>query len=159
MDDLVKHCWPSYTSRFDNCSMIWTNFTKKGHVTFYGEESASYSIFNYNGKGFLVQNVDYYWNHFDITSLVDIGHTSGRYPSCLGPRPMYKVLIKSVEKFIKTFETKKFFLFYWQVSLAHSHVDVPTLGDEDYVKHLKFLKNSGTLNCSLLIFMSDHGYR
>lgn len=162
--ELVQKCWPNYNTRFDNCSFVWSNFTKQGYVTSFAEEQSSFGLFNFLKKGWSVQPTDYYWDTLDYTAIEDIGHWYDLYrlyPICMGPRPMYRVLLDNEEKFISVMakEKRKFFTFSWDTSLTHNHIDTASLADQEYVDHIKFIKNTGVLNSSLLIFMSDHGYR
>lgn len=161
-DELVSNCWPDYDARFDNCEFIWENFTKNGYVTSFAEENSEFGLFNYLKKGFIDLPMDYYWDVFDYRALGEIGHWYDMfrlYPACMGPRPMYQVLLDSCEKFIETMKDERFFHFYWQTTLAHNHIDTAALSDDLYVKHFQFLEDSGILNKSILVFMSDHGYR
>lgn len=161
-DEIRKQCWPNYNTKFDNCSFVWQNYSRSGYVTSFAEERSFFGLFMYLKKGFFKQPTDYYFDTFDYEASEQIGHWYDlfrTYPMCMGPRPMYQVLLTNSEKFIKTMKDQRFFTFYWVTTLAHENINTATLGDEDYVNHLKFLNDSGVLNNSILIFLSDHGYR
>lgn len=161
-EELIKVCWPNYQTKFDNCSFVFQNYTKEGYIVNFGEEESYFGVFNYLKKGWKKQPTDYYWKTFDYTALAEVQHTydlANNYPKCMSKRPMYKVLLQHGEKFIKTMYKNRFFSFLWTTSLAHNHLDTATLGDYDFLQHLIFLNKSGILNNTILIFMSDHGYR
>ncbi|KAF6215427.1 hypothetical protein GE061_010180 [Apolygus lucorum] len=49
--NLLKVCWPTKHSVFDNCTFIWDLFKKKGYVTSYGEDTPNMGTFYYPQKG------------------------------------------------------------------------------------------------------------
>lgn len=163
-EELQKACWPNYQTRFDNCSFVWSNYSHHGYVTSFAEEQAELGMFNYLKKGFLQQPTDYYWDTLDQQALKETQHWPGgnrKLPVCMGARPMYHVLLTATEKLLTTMvlNKRRIFSFYWDTSLTHNHIDTPSLADLHYMDHLTYINDTGLLNNSLFIFMSDHGYR
>lgn len=50
-------------------------------------------------------------------------------------------------------------MFGFYRALSNDTTDMLEIADEDVLEFLKYLKKSGILNDTILIFMSDHGPR
>lgn len=161
-EELVKLCWPTTSNRFDKCPFVWNDYKKRGYLTAYAEDSAWMSVFNYLKRGFHKQPTDYYWSIFNIEAENAIGNMHFlNVNRCVGSREVYKTFLEYISRFVKTMERKKqpYFGFFWQVSLSHDFLNTPKWGDEDFEGLFRSLHQSGALNRTVLIFMSDHGIR
>lgn len=160
--ELRATCWPTYGTRFDGCEFIFSDFRRAGYATFFAEECSSFGIFNYLKKGWRTQPVDMYWNTFDGEANKEAGHMYWLYyPDCLGSRPGFVALLNHTEQVAAGGKTtgRPYFSFSWITTLAHNHYDTAALGDGPISEHLSRLESSGYLDRTILIFMSDHGYR
>ena len=45
-------CWPSHSSKIDDCPFIWKNFSSNGYLTAFLEDAPGIAIFNYEKTGF-----------------------------------------------------------------------------------------------------------
>ncbi|KAK5646626.1 hypothetical protein RI129_005090 [Pyrocoelia pectoralis] len=161
-NELAETCWRSINDRFDNCSFIWKNFSRKNYATAFGEDSAWMGMFNYAKFGFTVQPTDYFWDPFNYRSEKEIGnqHKMNVY-QCVGSREVYKVLLEYIEKFVLRMRQSNipFFGFFWGSSLSHDYLNKPKLGDEHYANFFGDLVRNGILKNTVLLFISDHGIR
>lgn len=157
---LTELCWPTTNTKFDDCPFIWKNFSEAGYITSFAEDSTWMGVFNYLKKGFKHQPTDYYWKTFNYLAEKDIGHMKPYNADlCLGPRPIYVVLLEYMLNFILSMSNKPFFSFFWGTSLSHDNLNFPSLGDDNYLLFLKKLLDTNILNHTILIFISDHGIR
>lgn len=85
-------------------------------------------------------------------------HTNGNEYNCLGTEPAYRKRFRNIQSFYKAYpEQRKFSFSFFTIG----HDDVNGLGylQDDLVKFLKDMKNSGYLDNTLLVIMGDHGIR
>ncbi|KAF5293098.1 hypothetical protein FQA39_LY13708 [Lamprigera yunnana] len=160
--ELKEKCWFNTTDKFDKCWFVWNDYSKNNYSTVFGEDSTWMGIFNYIKRGFSKQPTDYYWGPFDAVAENEIG---GEYRmnvfQCIGSREIYKVLLDYIMKYSETMHRNEipYFGLFWGSSLSHDFLNKPQLGDDYYAKFFKQLSDTGILNNTVLIFMSDHGIR
>jgi hypothetical protein len=158
--ELQQTCWPKASSAFDKCKWIWKNFSAAGYRTAFGEDAAWMGLFNYVKRGFKEQPTDYYVRPFIKKAEDDIGHKKKLNANlCIGSKMSAAVLLNYVSNFAITMSTKDSFSFFWGTSLTHDFLNYPSLGDDLHAKFLKQLQDTGSLNHTVFIFMSDHGIR
>lgn len=161
-NELVNTCWPSNTHRFDNCPFIWNDFKRKKYATAYAEDSAWMGIFNYVKRGFYEQPTDYFWSVFNMIAEKEIGnqHAMNVY-RCVGGRQVYTTLLDYIKKFVSTMNNNfhPYFGFFWEVSVSHDYLNTPKWADGDFKRLFKFMNDSGGLEKTVLVFLSDHGIR
>ena len=158
--ELQQTCWPNKSSVFDKCKWIWKNFSAAGYRTALGEDAAWMGLFNYVKRGFEEQPTDYYVRPFIKSAEDDIGHEKkSNAKLCIGSKMSAAVLLDYVSNFAITMSSKDSFAFFWGTSLTHDFLNYPSLGDELHAKFLKHLQDTGSLNHTVFIFMSDHGIR
>jgi hypothetical protein len=158
--ELQQTCWPKPSSAFDKCKWIWKNFSAEGYRTAYGEDAAWMGLFNYVKHGFKEQPTDYYMRPFIKKAEDDIGHKKKLNAKlCIGSKMSTAVLLDYVLNFAITMSSKDSFAFFWGTSLTHDFLNYPSLADDLHEKFLKQLQDTGSLNHTVFIFMSDHGIR
>ena len=159
-EELKQMCWPELSSVFDKCNWIWKNFSAAGYRTAFGEDATWMGLFNYVKSGFKEQPTDYYVRPFMKKAEDDIGHNKQLNAKlCVGPKMTAAVLLDYVSKFAITMTSKDSFAFFWGTSLTHDFLNYPSLGDDLHANLLKHLQDTGSLNHTVFIFMSDHGIR
>ncbi|CAG4944113.1 unnamed protein product [Colias eurytheme] len=158
--DLKKTCWPNTKSTFDNCPFIWNSFKSAGFYTAFGEDSASLGTFNFEKFGFIQSPTDYYLHTFM--------HEAEKYSGnnrdfnsyiCMGNSYFYNVLLDYIENLTNALKTSKLFGFFWEVTMSHDYLNYPMLMDDSYERFLMSLDESGYLESTVLILLSDHGIR
>ncbi|KAJ9592748.1 hypothetical protein L9F63_015586 [Diploptera punctata] len=152
-------CWFKNTT-FDKCNWIWKNFKEIGFRTAFGEDTSEFGLFTYMKLGFQEQPTDYYIRTIMRTSEEDIGYKKDPYARvCLGSEMTYVALLRYIKNYALTMSFKESFAFFWVTSLTHDYLNYPSLGDDKFAEFFNQLIDSGSLNRTLLIFMSDHGIR
>ncbi|CAH1133732.1 unnamed protein product [Ceutorhynchus assimilis] len=160
--ELKNSCWPESRSHFDDCPFLWKNYSANNYVTAVGEDCAEIGLFYYQKYGFIKQTSDYYYTTFVREAEGTIGTDKNvNCRQCVGARDAYKLILDYVKKFTRTMhlQAAPYFGFFWSNSLSHDYLNEPGLGDESYYDLFKTLKETGALNDTILIFMSDHGIR
>ncbi|XP_066260686.1 uncharacterized protein [Euwallacea similis] len=161
-EELQVTCWPKSSTHFDDCPFIWKEFQKNGYVTAIGEDCSPIATFNYLKHGFKKQPSDYYYTSFDMEMLRNIGRDKDfNCLQCLGDRESYQVTLNYIKKFTQRMhmEMSAYFAFFWTNSLSHDYLNRPALGDDEFHALFMELKQSGHLENTIMIFMSDHGIR
>lgn len=161
-DELKRICWPTTTSKFDDCPFLWDRFRAKGYKTAYAEDAAWMGIFNYVKRGFRRQPTDYYWSFFNRLAEEVIGNQHDmNVKRCVGPRRVYSTMLDYLKRFVATMRAhdQPYFGFFWEVSLSHDYLNAPKMADGEFEALFAFLNDSGELNQTALFFMSDHGMR
>ncbi|CAG7724398.1 unnamed protein product, partial [Allacma fusca] len=59
-------CWARPKNKFDDCPLIWKNFSRNNYITALIEDHAEIAIFNYIKTGFVEQPVDYYFRPISV---------------------------------------------------------------------------------------------
>ncbi|XP_050306876.1 uncharacterized protein LOC126743706 isoform X2 [Anthonomus grandis grandis] len=160
--ELVDSCYPNQQTHFDTCPFIWHNYSKQSYVTGLGEDCAWIGLFNYQKVGFRKQTSDYYYTTFSRQAELNIGSNKDfNCEQCVGGRRSYKLIVEYIKKFTMRMNLSKtpYFGFFWGNSLSHDYLNRPSMGDPDYHQLFKELNETGSLNNTVLIFMSDHGIR
>ncbi|XP_072394031.1 uncharacterized protein [Diabrotica undecimpunctata] len=160
--EIENDCWPSKRHHFDKCPFIWKSYKQKGYVTAFDEDSSWMGIFNHLKNGFKKQPTDYGFNYFDFEAIRLMGNTPlGTVEICQGARWVYKVHLDYLTHFVRTMEdnSSKYFGFFWQNSISHDDLNLPRIGDDHYYSMIKYFKEHGYLNKTILFVMSDHGIR
>ncbi|KAJ9592750.1 hypothetical protein L9F63_015588 [Diploptera punctata] len=157
--ELQENCWPN-GAYFDDCNWIWKNFSAAGYRTVFGEDAVWMGLFTYVKRGFKYQPTDYYIRPYIKAGEDDLGYKKDLNANlCVGSQLSITVLLRYISNFAQTMSGKESFGFFWGASLTHDFLNYPKLGDDIYEKFFSQLMFSGSLNRTLLIFMSDHGIR
>jgi hypothetical protein len=158
--ELNEKCRPNKTSVFDSCKWIWKNFSAAGYRTAFGEDAVDSGLFHFSLPGFKEQPTDYYTSPFHKQVEDDIGNSLDYYTKfCVGSKMYFEVFLEYVSNFAITMSSKNSFAFFWETSLTQDIFSTPRLGDDLHAKFLQQLQATGSLNHTVLIFMSDNGLR
>jgi hypothetical protein len=158
--ELQDTCWPDKSAPFDNCSWIWKNFSAAGYRTAFGEDATWMGLFTYMKHGFSEQPTHYYVRTLLEKAESDIGHKHQMNAYlCIGSKMSAAVLLDYISDFAVTMSSKDSFAFFWGASLTHDFLNYPSLGDDLHERFLNQLLDTGSLNHTVFILMSDHGIR
>lgn len=169
---------PSAGGKYDieKFPLIWENFSREHYATFYTEDYPIITSFNTEALGFKDPPTHHYMRPW-MLGLRKIGFASEVLKSvllpfeyknlnlkstsslCYGNKPIFKHVINYYKRFASMYKTKLKFGFSWLVQICHEFVNYLELGDTDFYKFFKFLKDNGHLDNAFLIFLSDHGSR
>ncbi|XP_050438239.1 uncharacterized protein LOC126844248 [Adelges cooleyi] len=158
--ELAASCWPKQEAFFDDCSFVWDTFKRAGYETGFGEDSPLIGAFNFQKNGFHKQPTDRYIRPMMVAAENDIGHNSPLYTDlCIGDSMQMTFLLDYVRKFVRSTDDHLSFGFFWSTSLTHDYLNIMRHGDECLRDFFEFLDQSGHLNKTAVVLMSDHGLR
>ncbi|XP_068151113.1 uncharacterized protein [Drosophila tropicalis] len=158
--ELYNSCANSSKSSFDSCSFLWNKFKEAGYKTLFAEDVGDLALFNFCRNGFRIPPTDYYFRPIMLEMEKNIANKRAESVSlCMGGRRTVDVLLEYMRKLMPKFKKDLFFSFFWTVTLTHDWLNTPWLLDDQMTSQLRNLKESGVLNRTLVILMSDHGMR
>ncbi|KFM58832.1 hypothetical protein X975_14483, partial [Stegodyphus mimosarum] len=153
---------PETRKRMSNANFVnvypfaWKNFTENGYVTAFAEDCPYTGIFTYRLKGFGDLPTDHYMRPF----YIEADKVLRDHPKlCLGNKPRHVVMLDWLRHFYDAYSDVPKFAFGFHGELSHDDYNIVGYADSDVEKFLKDLHESGILNNTLLILMSDHGHR
>ncbi|ROT82752.1 hypothetical protein C7M84_024084 [Penaeus vannamei] len=93
-------CRPRQNAKYDDCPLIFKNFSQAGYVTAFAEDAPWMGIFHYNQVGYVKEPTDYYNRPYFQVSEKYISH-NGQYGSsngklCQGGTPSITVIITTL---------------------------------------------------------------
>ncbi|KAH6932171.1 hypothetical protein HPB50_003310 [Hyalomma asiaticum] len=141
---------------FDALDFLWKRYAEKGYRTVFHEEQPKYGLYSYVGDGLRHAPTDYYTRH----AVMAIDKSKLKKNSyCLGPRPPLDLYLDYMVGLFKVLDKRPFFAYFWMSELAHDHLNMAGHCDAPLREALGRLHESGILNNTVLVFMSDHGLR
>lgn len=159
--ELQEVCQPRRT-KYDDCPLIWKNFSRAGYVTLYGEDSPLFGTFHYNRFGFVREPTDYYNRPAMLAADRLTKHNAGRkgvISLCLGGDAAISVIHRYSLTAADTLRDTPYFGFFWNSGMTHQKVQWASAADEPSLQYLKALQESGVLDHTIVFFISDHGIR
>ncbi|KAH8276394.1 hypothetical protein KR018_000281, partial [Drosophila ironensis] len=158
--ELNISCNPLHKKRYDNCSFIWKRFHNLGYLSTFAEDVAYLGAFNYMRPGFKEQPTDYYLRPYVLVMEASHGHNFVvNLNLCLGSRRTADVLFEYIKQMVPLLSQHLFFSFFWTTSLTHDFFSLPALLDNTLMDQLKQFHESGVLNRTVVLLLSDHGMR
>ncbi|TDG46709.1 hypothetical protein AWZ03_006889 [Drosophila navojoa] len=151
---------PMAMPSFDGCSFLWKRYKQAGYRTVFAEDVSSLGVFQFDRVGFRRQPTDYYFH--PMMTQMEARIASNKVLNvnvCMGGRRTADVLFEYLRKFVPKMQHELFFSFFWSVTLTHDKLNWPRLLDVQLTMTLQRLQESGVLNRTLLLLMSDHGMR
>lgn len=164
-DELLQHkCRKGRRkSKFDDCPIIWRDFSKKGYVTAYAEDTPHVGSFHHNMHGFVEQPTDYYNRPYYIAAENFTGHSGNIKGSvgylCQGARKSISIIHNYSLAVAQELQDIPYFSYYWTTSMTHDFQKAALRADEPCYTFLRKMKEKGFLNHTILFFISDHGMR
>lgn len=135
---------------------IWKEYEEYGYVTAFNEDVPSIGTFSYRLNGFEEQPTDHYMRLYYLA----INDELKAYKRlCVGSMPRHKVMLEYTKQIMQKYTEVPKFVFSFHGELSHDSINLIGLADYDARQWLRELKNSGTLDDTILIFMADHGNR
>lgn len=163
-DEFMKHkCHPKRWAKFDDCPLIWREFSKQGYATAYAEDAAWMGLFHFNKLGYVKEPTDYYNRPYYLMSEKHIGHNGGRrgYNAqlCQGNRRSMDVIHDYSLTVADALKDMPYFGYFWTCSITHDYLKVVSAADLPSLRYLKEFKRRGHQENTVLFFISDHGLR
>ncbi|XP_043648860.1 uncharacterized protein LOC122617190 [Drosophila teissieri] len=145
----------------DKLKYIWQLFKQNGYMTAFGEDSGKINAFDNHNPGFKKQPVDYYLRNF-IVALESILKTRREFGNvfCLGRKLAFKYLSDFAMQFMQRFQNAApVFGIFWSNSFTHEDFLGATALDQVFLEYLLLCDKLGFLDRSIVIVLSDHGYK
>ncbi|KAH8293278.1 hypothetical protein KR018_006726, partial [Drosophila ironensis] len=149
--------------RLDYIYFLWKSFKSSGYLTAYAEDTMKLSNFNYFMNGFTRQPVDYYLRPFMMAiegAFRKIFHRDEVY--CTGRRLSLSYVFDYAKQLIQRFvheDPKPLFGLFWSSSYTHADYRGSYNLDPLLAQYLEEYAHYGLFENSVVILMSDHGYR
>ncbi|CAN7984935.1 unnamed protein product, partial [Ixodes hexagonus] len=145
---------------YDKINLIWKMYADRGYRTMFLEESPFWGLFSHFANGFHDAPADYYPRPL-IYAMDDFPKRNYVYDTlrCLGPNLPFEVLLDYHAQFTIKMNNRPFFSYAWFSDVAHNSFNAAGFADLPFLRHLQTLNDSGVLNRTLLVFLSDHGIR
>ena len=140
----------------DKHPWIWRDFSRRGYVTAWSEDSQNIAAFHYRMLGFKDPPTDHYTRPFFLAAEREY---SRHLPLCWGSSPRHVAFMHWFRDLFDMYESHPKFFFGFHSEMSHGDNNVIQALDGDLVAFLKDLEAKGYLNSTLLILMSDHGAR
>lgn len=140
----------------DDFPWIWKEFKNAGYVTQWAEDMQSIGTFQLRMLGFKQQPVDHYMRLFYLEAEK---YYSRFRRLCLGSVSRHENMINWVKEFFSVYHSKPKFSFIFHSEASHNYNNPLSLLDDDLKNFLQYLKTSGIMENTVLLFMSDHGVR
>ena len=140
----------------DGHPWIWKEMKDLGYVTQWGEDGAQFGTFTYRMLGFEQQPVDHYMRTFYLRAEAQYNQHP---PYCLGSVPRHVNMLNWILELYKVYPSRPKFSFLFHSELSHDGFGELGAADLDLKAFLEYMEQSGHLDNTLLILMSDHGAR
>ncbi|KAH8334131.1 hypothetical protein KR059_006910 [Drosophila kikkawai] len=151
---------PTSSKFFDNCSFIWKRFQQLGYRTAFGEDVVALSTFTLDRSGFNKQPTEYYMRAVMLEMERELASEQKlNMFLCMGCRRTADVLLEYIRKLVPRLSQDLSFSFFWTSALTHDYFNYPAMLDQALLDQLKQLQESGLLNRTVVMLMSDHGLR
>ncbi|KAK7110290.1 hypothetical protein V1264_014187 [Littorina saxatilis] len=140
----------------DGHPWVWKDFSRHGYVTAWAEDMVGVGTFQYRMLGFKEQPTDHNMRPFYLAAEKEY---SKNEKLCLGSTPRHVNFMRWFRNLFDTYRNYPKFFFGFHSELSHGGNNDMQAQDEDVKSFLEGLEESGHLNSTLLILMSDHGAR
>lgn len=140
----------------DSFPWIWRDYENAGYVTQWAEDMQSIGTFQLRMLGFRKQPVDHYMRVF----YLEAERYYQRFRRlCLGSISRHRNMLNWVREFFTLYDGKPKFSFIFHSEASHNYNNPLSLLDDDLKEFLVYLKESGIMDNTILLLMSDHGMR
>jgi len=145
---------------FDDDPLMFKWFRQDQFVTAYYEDYKLGSTFNWLKRGFHYKPTDHYFRPFSVAVEKDDPH-AWTSDFCYMDKGTHIWLGDWTRSFAKQYAKLKspYFLWSYTTLLAHEEGNLMGKGDAYYYELFQEMHKSGSLNNTVLVFFSDHGYR
>lgn len=123
-----------WTTYFDDWPLIWKDFKKQGHVTWWSEEMAYAGTFHYLLWGFSKKPVDHCYRPWWIEMDLDKKRYS---PMCYAGRPTYELETELLHRYFRRYDGKLKFGVTFLSDLSHDDCNNLEFADETLFQFIK----------------------
>ncbi|KAK3100100.1 hypothetical protein FSP39_014778 [Pinctada imbricata] len=145
--------------------MVWKEYKKRGYITTFGEDFPQFGMFTHRHVGFKVQPTDHFMRPFYLATYRNMILKFGlrvlakNYDLCLGNQRKSKIFMDYIRQLYQIYPKNPKFTIGFLGDMSHDDHNAVETADEDLLDLMKELHDTGKLNDTILIVMSDHGAR
>ena len=118
----------------------------------FSEDCPQYASFNYRLLGFTEPPTDHFSRYFWQAARLTSAH-------CVRSQLQHQIHFNYVKSFLEAYRQQPKFGLFFFTDISHSNLKSIYSSASDFLALLRDLSNGNLLNDTLLIVMSDHGFR
>lgn len=147
----------------DTMPFIWNEEALGSVATYFAEDRPDISAFNYGKGGFNKVPTDFYFRpytlaFYEFEPMIKKGLGKPNY-DCYGNRNYFQIEIDYLKGFLRKYNHKRKFAFFWSNQVGHEAFTTLSRGDEPLLEFLQWMKSHTDMSNTILIVLSDHGFR
>jgi hypothetical protein len=137
---------------------IWNKYRNRGYVTGYAEDGPHIGIWTLRLKGFDQTPTDHYMLPFyRLPATRTLLYTRNSY--CIGNQTSLELFLSYIRQFWTSYPKDNKFFFGFFKQYTHDNYAAGSLADAPIFDLLRTLRESGQLERTVVILMTDHGAR
>ncbi|XP_022807728.1 uncharacterized protein LOC111344742 [Stylophora pistillata] len=140
------------TASLDRWPHIFKDFKEKGYATLFSEDCPAYGAFNYRLHGFTEPPTDHFSRFFWEAAHVTSAH-------CIHSKKQHRIHFDYLRSFFKAYRERPKFGLFFLTDISHNNLKSIYHCADDFSALLRDLSEGNFLNDTLLVVMSDHGFR
>lgn len=155
--------WTERLLYSDSLPLLWSEPATKSIATFFAEDRPDISTFGLGTSGFYKAPTDYFFRPYTLALYETepvIGSPLGKaHWYCYGKRNFFDLQIDYLKGFLRKYRHKRKLAISWSNEVAHEDFSTLARGDDPLLDFLKWLKESKNIENTVLLTLSDHGFR
>ncbi|KAH3861407.1 hypothetical protein DPMN_024335 [Dreissena polymorpha] len=158
--------FPEFSSNVayaDDTPFLWNEEFAKQMSTFFAEDRSDITTFNLGKRGFFKVPTDFHIRPYllamQIFQPVLISKVAKPDSNCYGRRGFFDLMLEYLKGFLMKYKGKQTFAFLWENSISHDTFNSLKRGDDLLLDFLQWIKRERNLDNTLLMVLSDHGFR
>lgn len=136
----------------DRWPHIFKDFKEHGYSTLFSEDCPAFGAFNYRLHGFTEPPTDHFSRYFWQAAGVTSAH-------CVRSQPQHQIHFDYIKSFFEAYRQQPKFGLFFLTDISHNNLQSIYACSSDFLALLRGLSDGNVLNDTLLIVMSDHGFR
>lgn len=140
------------TATLDRWPHIFKDFKEHGYSTLFSEDCPAFAAFNYRLHGFKEPPTDHFSRYFWEAARMTSSH-------CVHSKPQHQIHFDYIKSFFEAYRQQPKFGLFFFTDISHNMLQSIYSCSSDFHALLKGLSEGNLLNDTLLIVMSDHGFR
>ncbi|XP_022208108.2 uncharacterized protein LOC111064667 [Drosophila obscura] len=147
------------TRGLDRCPFLWQMFQSAGYETAFGEDNIDMGLFTLDKPGFEHQPTDYYLRPA-LLEMWQKTRTDIRHGAHCNEEDTYAIVLRNfLYKQLPLQQRNRFFSFLWWTQGIHDRFQYGRVLDEPFLQMFQQLMDSGILNHTLLLIVSNYGLK
>lgn len=147
----------------DMMPLIWNEKPTQHMATFFAEDRPDISSFRLGTNGFKKSPTDYFFRPYSLAMYefepVFISPLGESWWYCYGNREHFDLQVEYLKGFMRRYVNKRKLAWFWSNAAAHEDFTTLARNDDRLLQFLTWLYSTNMLENSILLMMSDHGFR